>query len=278
MSGLGQHRLDGLDAVARLEDEDHLVARHEDLVPVEPGGCGVERRAGVEQLLDGRLRALHDRDDDGEALVRSGAHAPIVLPTARRRIGSAHRSAVAGKPQHASASTRMRRDGGGAIVVVDHGHSRKERCDDHRQRVALSRLDRVAGGPADPRHRAREAAGRDRHAARVQARHPGVWSPEDLVVAAAASCYTVTLLAVAERMRVPVHALRVDGTGELARHDGRFGFVSIDLHAELETDEAEVAAAERAAADAAEGCIVTAALDVPVRVDVDVRATHQIAV
>ena len=107
---------------------------------------------------------------------------------------------------------------------------------------------------------------------------PGVWTPEDLVVAAAASCYTVTLLAIAERMRVPVRALRVDGTGELARHDGSFGFVSIDLHAELETDETEVAAAERAAADAAEGCIVTAALDVPVRVDVDVRATHQLAV
>ena len=41
----------------------------------------------------------------------------------------------------------------------------------------------------------------------------GVWSPEDLLVASAASCFAVTLVAVAERRELPLHALHVSGTG-----------------------------------------------------------------
>jgi organic hydroperoxide reductase OsmC/OhrA len=108
---------------------------------------------------------------------------------------------------------------------------------------------------------------------------PGVWSPEDLLVGAAASCYTVTLLAVAERMHVPVHSLRVDGTGLAARReDGRLGFVSIELHAKLGTDEASIVTAERAAADAEDLCLVSASLDTPVRVHADVTAVSPVAV
>jgi organic hydroperoxide reductase OsmC/OhrA len=106
----------------------------------------------------------------------------------------------------------------------------------------------------------------------------GVWSPEDLVVAAASACFAVTLLAVAERRRVPVHALRVDGEGALGRlGDGSLGFVSVDLRVELETDEASLGEARRAAADAENGCLVTSALAVPVHVDVAVTAARRIA-
>ena len=65
----------------------------------------------------------------------------------------------------------------------------------------------------------------------------GVWSPEDLLVASVASCYAVTLVAVAEKRCVPLHALRVTGTGHLTkRDDGRFGFVAIELTASIETE------------------------------------------
>src|SRR5919198_6646339 len=40
---------------------------------------------------------------------------------------------------------------------------------------------------------------------------PGVWSPEELLVAAVASCFALTLAAVAERMEVPLLALDVTG-------------------------------------------------------------------
>ncbi len=100
----------------------------------------------------------------------------------------------------------------------------------------------------------------------------GVWSPEDLLVAATASCYTVTLVAVAERRGVPLYELEVDGTGHVElRGDGRFGFVAIELHATLETDEASVHEAEQAARAAKDGCLVSMALDTPVHLELDVK-------
>lgn len=101
----------------------------------------------------------------------------------------------------------------------------------------------------------------------------GVWSPEELLVASAAACYAVTLAAVAERANVPIHALSVGGAGHVTRRDdGKFGFVAIELDLRLDTDPDLVDAAERAARRAKELCIVTMALDVPVRVGIDVRA------
>jgi organic hydroperoxide reductase OsmC/OhrA len=101
---------------------------------------------------------------------------------------------------------------------------------------------------------------------------PGVWSPEDLLVAATASCFTVTLVAVAERRELPLHSLHVSGTGHLtARDDGRFGFVAIELTAVAQTDEHTVEAVEKAAKHAVRACLVSMALDVPVHVDVSVR-------
>lgn len=101
---------------------------------------------------------------------------------------------------------------------------------------------------------------------------PGVWSPEDLLVAAAASCYAVTLVAVAERADIPVRMLSVSGAGHVTRRDdGKFGFVAIELDVRFETDPETAEAAGRAAAKAKDVCIVTMALDVPIRFGVDVR-------
>jgi organic hydroperoxide reductase OsmC/OhrA len=100
----------------------------------------------------------------------------------------------------------------------------------------------------------------------------GVWSPEDLLVAAVASCYSVTLVAVAERRELPLYSLHVSGTGHLTgRDDGRFGFVAIELTAAIRTDEPVIEAMERAAKHAGRACLVSMALDVPVHVDVTVQ-------
>jgi organic hydroperoxide reductase OsmC/OhrA len=96
---------------------------------------------------------------------------------------------------------------------------------------------------------------------------PGVWSPEDLLVAAVASCYAVTLVAVAERRELPLHELHVSGTGHLTTHDdGRLGFVAIELTARIGTDAPTTEAMERAAKHAERACLVSMALDVPVHV------------
>jgi organic hydroperoxide reductase OsmC/OhrA len=106
----------------------------------------------------------------------------------------------------------------------------------------------------------------------------GAWSPEDLTVAAVASCYTVTLVAIAERHSVPLRALDVSGTGHVtARHDGRFGFVAIELDVDLETEPGREADARRAAESAERNCLVSAALDAPVHVRLHLRAPAELS-
>ena len=106
----------------------------------------------------------------------------------------------------------------------------------------------------------------------------GVWSPEDLLVTATASCYAVTLVTIAERREIPIYDLRVSGTGHVSkRDDGRFGFVAIELDAEIETAPGYLRSAEAAAHLAERGCLVGRALDVPVHVGVVVRPSEPVA-
>jgi len=108
---------------------------------------------------------------------------------------------------------------------------------------------------------------------------PGVWSPEDLLVASTAACYTVTLLAIADRKGIELLDLTVNGTGHVERGmDGRFGFVAIELVANLAVKPEAVAAADRAARYAEDSCLVSLALDTPVHVNVRVEAREVVPV
>jgi len=99
----------------------------------------------------------------------------------------------------------------------------------------------------------------------------GYWSPEELLVAAVASCFAVTLAAVAERLEVPLIDASISSTGHVSRRDdGRFGFTVIEIDANLETVPGREAAARAAAEAAEERCLVARALDVPVHVAVKV--------
>lgn len=101
---------------------------------------------------------------------------------------------------------------------------------------------------------------------------PDVWSPEDLLVGAAASCFTVTFLAVAERRGIPVHDVAVDGVGRMGlREDGRLGFLRVDLTAHVVTAAGQEEAAVGAARDAERGCFVSQALSIEVRLETLVR-------
>lgn len=103
----------------------------------------------------------------------------------------------------------------------------------------------------------------------------GMWSPEELLVAAAGSCYAVTLVAIAARWDLPLRDVRVRGTGHVEpRRDHRFGFVAIDLDVSVKTDADAVPAVEHAARQAEELCLVSLALDTPVHVTVTVTAAQ----
>ena len=100
----------------------------------------------------------------------------------------------------------------------------------------------------------------------------GVWSPEDLLVASVASCFTVTMVAVAERRDLPLYGLDVTGTGHVTmRDDGRLGFVAIELTALIQTAEPSVETMTRAAKYAERACLVSMALDVPVHLETVVQ-------
>jgi len=99
-----------------------------------------------------------------------------------------------------------------------------------------------------------------------------IWSPEDLFVAAAASCLAVTFTGLAARADLEYRSLTVDADGVCSmRSDGRFGFTHLLLRIALETDAVDEARARQLAAQAEEKCLVSASLDLPVETVVEVR-------
>jgi organic hydroperoxide reductase OsmC/OhrA len=103
---------------------------------------------------------------------------------------------------------------------------------------------------------------------------PGMWSPEELLVASVASCYTLTLDAVATAHNVPVRTLRVEGVGHVTRRaEGRIGFIAIELHVELSVAPGAEAEAERTARAVKHSCLVAHALQVPVELELEITAT-----
>jgi organic hydroperoxide reductase OsmC/OhrA len=101
----------------------------------------------------------------------------------------------------------------------------------------------------------------------------GMWSPEHLLVAGAASCFALTLAGIADRREIPLHDVAISGVGHMTRRaDGRFGFVVVELAVEITTEEGFEENARRAARAAESGCLIAQALRVPVEVELTVRA------
>src|SRR5262245_442531 len=101
----------------------------------------------------------------------------------------------------------------------------------------------------------------------------GYWTPEDLLVTSAASCFALTLAAVAERHDAPLLDATVTATGHMSRRDdGHFGFTVIEIDAGLETTAGGEEAVRRAAVEAERRCLIGHALGVPVHIAVTIDA------
>jgi organic hydroperoxide reductase OsmC/OhrA len=99
----------------------------------------------------------------------------------------------------------------------------------------------------------------------------GHWSPEELLVNAVASCYALTLVAIARRFETPIHRLHIDAVGEVEQdRSGHYRFLAVELEVELRTEPGSVEVAQKVAALAERHCIVGAALDAPVHVRVSI--------
>lgn len=102
---------------------------------------------------------------------------------------------------------------------------------------------------------------------------PSVWSPEELVIASLATCFELTMIAVADYRNVPLHDVRVDATGHVERKDHSYRLILLELDVHAETDPERRHDIEQIAEMAHEGCLVGNALDVPVRLDVAIHET-----
>ena len=108
---------------------------------------------------------------------------------------------------------------------------------------------------------------------------PTTWSPEDLFVAAAASCLAVTFTGLAERGGLAFSSLAVDGDGVAGtRSDRRFAFTRLLLLFEVAVAPGDEAKARELAEQAEAACLVSASLDLPVEVRIEVRTTMPSAV
>ena len=101
---------------------------------------------------------------------------------------------------------------------------------------------------------------------------PGdAWSPEHLLLAAVEACFLFTLRAVAQASRLEFISLELSGQGTVDRRDGRMRFTEIVLRPRLRLrDNADEDKARRIVEKSEKGCLVTASLAVPVRLEPEI--------
>ena len=101
---------------------------------------------------------------------------------------------------------------------------------------------------------------------------PGdAWSPEQLLLAAVATCFTFTLRAAAQGSRVEYISLDLTVEGTVDRRDGQMRFTEIVVRPRLQVPAGtEPARALRVLEKAERMCIVTASLATPVRLEPEI--------
>lgn len=132
---------------------------------------------------------------------------------------------------------------------------------------------RLTGGPTDPAELSASGLPVLRAAPPVQFDGPGdAWSPEQLLLAAVASCFLFTLRAVARVSKTEFIDLQLETTGTVDRQDRLTRFTNIELRAVLTIPSgADQARAMTMLEKAKSACLVSASLAVPLRLVPEVR-------
>jgi peroxiredoxin-like protein len=90
---------------------------------------------------------------------------------------------------------------------------------------------------------------------------PGYWTPEDMLIAAVASCYVATFSTMAQLSKFEFVELGISVTGELTQADEGWKFRSIVIRPKLTiADETNRERAERLLQKAGRGCLVARSL------------------
>jgi len=131
---------------------------------------------------------------------------------------------------------------------------------------------RLAGGPTGYATVRVEGAPDLRSAPPLDFGGPGdAWGPEHLLLAAVESCFLFTLRAVAQASRIQFTALEISASGTVDKQDGVMRFTEIVLRPRLTlaagTDRDR---ALRALEKSERGCLVSASLSTPVRLEPEI--------
>lgn len=96
----------------------------------------------------------------------------------------------------------------------------------------------------------------------------GVWTPEDLFVAAVNICMMTTFVAFAQRLDLPVVSYASEADGLLEFEDGVYRFTRVTLRPRiLVGSEAAVASVEKALHEAHKGCLISNSIRTVVSVE-----------
>lgn len=102
----------------------------------------------------------------------------------------------------------------------------------------------------------------------------GVWSPEDLFVAAVNSCQLMTFISFAMKLELPVASYDSEAEGTLEFVDGGFQFTRVVVRPRVVVSDPEaIGAVRKAIGDAHEACLVARS----VRCEVVVEAVVEVA-
>lgn len=100
----------------------------------------------------------------------------------------------------------------------------------------------------------------------------GVWTPEDLFVAAVNVCTMTTFAAFAQRLNLPVLSYRCEAEGVLEFMEGGYRFTRVTLRPEIVVEsDAAVAQAEKTLGDAHKSCIVSNSIVATVVIEPKIR-------
>ena len=97
---------------------------------------------------------------------------------------------------------------------------------------------------------------------------PGLWTPEQLLVGATASCLMTTFMAIAELSGLSLNFFRVKASGKLEKIPGEgYRFTEIRLKPEVGVFPDEMDKAQRVLAKAEKNCFISNSLRAVIRVE-----------
>ncbi len=97
---------------------------------------------------------------------------------------------------------------------------------------------------------------------------PGKWTPEHMLVAAVAGCFTATFSAIAETVKLHVEGFKMEAFGHLEKLPGEgYRFTEITLMPEIHVAHEDTETALKALAKAEKHCFVAQSLRTTVQVE-----------